>query len=286
MKLINFLENVGLNALRDEMGAQLKQKKLEQGWENLDDAKLSELLRTGEVEIEIDDINLKDGAFDYKGQKVIVYIRDQFIQYHEGRGYKYHLTRCKTINDAVLKKRKSRYVISLRTDGYFRINLIDRDSQSIVRELVEEMRVCKNCLNDFDYKGYTRHPPRIKLDIYDKFTLEEYFDSFKLGRLQKKHFRTSRSAPVNLYNENFSSVSKALRSEVNYDCEECSINLSKPGHQRFLHVHHIDGDKSNDNRTNLKALCIECHSNMPAHGSIRNTRDFKEFKSLRNRGLL
>lgn len=36
-------------------------------------------------------------------------------------------------------------------------------------------------------------------------------------------------------------------------------------HRALLHVHHISGVKSDNRPSNLKALCIDCHSKQPKH---------------------
>ena len=58
-------------------------------------------LQTSSLDIENikDHINPLDGTFDYKGQKVILYIKQQRynIQYFEESTYKYHLCYCSTL---------------------------------------------------------------------------------------------------------------------------------------------------------------------------------------------
>jgi hypothetical protein len=275
MKLINFYEFEKLSSLLEEMGAKLTRIKSPNSWEGINDSKLAELINTGEVEIDIDEIKIKDGIFDFKGRKVIVYIRDQYSQYHS-RGYKFHLTKCNTISKAFQNRRNSRYVISLRTDGQFKINLMD-DNTIIKNDLIEPLKVCKNCLDQINYKKYRVHPYRLKLEIYDNFNLQEYFEIFKNTNLNQSHFKNANNAPLNLYNNNFNLRSKTEREKKGYLCENCKVNLSLPEHKRFAHVHHKDGDKSNDNDSNLEVLCIECHSNQPSHVRLKHSPDYADF---------
>lgn len=39
-------------------------------------------------------------------------------------------------------------------------------------------------------------------------------------------------------------------------CEKCGI---KPEDKKQLHKDHIDGDRSNNNASNIQTLCVECH---------------------------
>ncbi|XRE42278.1 hypothetical protein ACIVBQ_000482 [Tenacibaculum discolor] len=282
MKLINFYNSEKLNSLLEEMGAELKRIKTPNSWEGIDDSKLAELLKTGEVEIELGEIKTNDGVFEYKGKKVIVYIRDQYYKYYS-RGYKFHLTKCNTIGRAFLNRRNSRYVVSLRTDGLFKINLME-DNQIVKEDLIEPMNVCKNCLEQVNYKEYKIHPYHIKTNIYENFDLAEYFNQFKDSNLNTGLFRNANNAPLNVYNKNFNLKSKAIREKRNYICQDCEIDMSNNEHKKFAHVHHRDGDKSNDNPTNLEVLCIECHSKQPEHNRLKYTPDFRDF-TIRKKNL-
>jgi hypothetical protein len=275
MKLIDFYQFEKLNSLLKEMGADLKRIETPNLWEGIDDSKLAELLKTGEVEIDLNEIKIRDGVFEYKGRKVIVYIRDQYSKYHS-RGYKFHLRKCNTISIAFQNRRNSRYVVSLRTDGQFKINLLD-NNVIVKKDLIEPLKVCKNCLKQINYQNYTAHPNRIKQEIYEGFQLEEYFAMFRDTELNTGLFRNANNAPLNVYNKNFNLKSKTIRKQRNYECNDCGINMSKQEHRKFAHVHHRDGDKSNDNSNNLEVLCIECHSNQAGHGQLKTNPDYQNF---------
>lgn len=275
MKLIDFYQYEKLNSLLKEMGAELKPFKTPNIWDGIDDSKLAELLKTGEVEIDLDEIKTRDGVFEYKGRKVIVYIRDQYSKYY-ARGYKFHLTKCSTISKAFQNRRNSRYVVSLRTDGQFKINLLD-DNVIVKKDLIEPLKVCKNCLEQINYKKYKARPYKIKQGIYEEFQLEQYFAMCRNTELNTGLFRNANNAPLNIYNKNFDLKSKTTREKKNYECQNCGINMSKQVHKKFAHVHHRDGDKSNDNPNNLEVLCIECHSDQAGHGRLKISPDYRDF---------
>lgn len=277
MKLINFYESKQLNELLEKMGAPLEYMGASNSWQNIDETKLEELLRTGEAEIDVNDIEIVDGVFEYKGQKVIVYIRDQYAQFYD-KGYKFHLTRCSTIGKAFQAKRNSRYVISLRTDGMFKINLLKEDV--IVQEgKIESLMVCKNCLTSINYRGYSGTSWNGKTQIYQNFNLKEYFELYKSSSLNKGLFDDADKAPLNTYNEDFHLTSRKVKERDSYKCVECYVDMSKPEYRKFAHVHHIDAHKANDSLSNLITLCIECHSDKPGHQRLKYTTDFQDFIS-------
>ena len=53
-------------------------------------------------------------------------------------------------------------------------------------------------------------------------------------------------------------VSEAYRESKKWMCEDCNVKLSDDKY--YLHVHHIDGNITHNNRKNFQALCVLCHS--------------------------
>jgi hypothetical protein len=70
----------------------------------------------------------------------------------------------------------------------------------------------------------------------------------------------------NIYTQDWDIVSNSLREEMDWCCESCGIQLKF--HHHLLQVHHINRDKTNNARSNLKVLCALCHSKYTDHGHI------------------
>lgn len=68
------------------------------------------------------------------------------------------------------------------------------------------------------------------------------------------------------YSEDWGALSKRVRAEMDWCCEQCGINLS--ARRDLLHVHHIDHNKQNNDRSNLAVVCAYCHSRFPDHVHI------------------
>lgn len=82
-----------------------------------------------------------------------------------------------------------------------------------------------------------------------KFVLSFYYNHME----SKKVIRINgcRDDLLKVWN-NWKSKNKLIYNNI---VKECKICQSK----KRLGIHHIDGDKSNNNRENLVCLCLECH---------------------------
>lgn len=223
------------------------------------------LLQGLEITTDDKDFEILDDGFSYRGKRVIVYIRDQLIQYRGmGNGYKYHLTWCRTLEDMKERGRFNKYVVSTNSDGNFAIRYVDDDH--VVEETIEPLHVCKNCLKALNWKGYAEVSRREQKEIYESFDLEEFFRAFNDDNETQFHImpnETDMSAPTNVYPEEWSIISKRYKHLKNMTCEMCGRHFDAT---RELHVHHKDGVKSNVTPSNLMVLCPECHQKMhPDH---------------------
>ena len=269
MKLTDFLDFAPLNELREKMGVNhVITWQPEVYWQRLNANEWREIHRGG-LDVNIEEIHPQsDGTLEYRGRKVVVYIRDQnsyhtySLQNHLDSEYKFHLAWCETLIEMKKKRRyNTRYVVSRRKDGRFMVNRI-LSNQVVDKNLELEMKVCKYCLRRIDYKGYRNNRER----VYRGFSIKEYFEKYD-SYINALPPHTENTAPLNTYPSNFSELSQKLREAKGWICEECGRDFSK--RKNFLHTHHENGDKSDNNPKNLRVLCLYCHSKQPGHEHMR-----------------
>lgn len=260
MKLPDFLEHAGLNALRRSMGAELRTNLTldSRDWER------TKILETQGIELTqgtgLEEVNiLPDGSFEYEGEKVVVYIRDQYERFFE-KGYKFHLAECRTLTDMLQKGRSKRYVVTNRKDGKFIVNLTN--GEVLTKKGLElELLVCVNCISKLRLNKTTK-----------TFSLLEFFQSAN-SKIHNKPLHDEHTAPVNIYPADWDKIARQLKGEKNWTCEDCDLNLIES--KGLLHVHHIDGEKSNNKPSNLRVLCAACHAEQPGHAYMKATPDYR-----------
>jgi len=92
------------------------------------------------------------------------------------------------------------------------------------------------------------------------------------------------SATPNIYSKNWNIISKKVKERGSYICKNCGFRPSDSYEKRFIHTHHINGDKQNNFEDNLKLLCIKCHSDVDIyHKRIKLSPSYKEFLEVLKR---
>jgi hypothetical protein len=277
MKLPDFTNDGALNDLRRKMGAELRPFAAAPRRQTITVEEL-EALATKGIEIPLDDVEiLNDGTFTYKGRRVVVYIRDVTTYRDDFTLPKFHLAMC----DTLLKKRNDgsyevRYVVAAPEKQDFKIQRIRNNK--VVSSTDEKLDVCQNCLQSLEYRNFNRNAPFSKREpIIREFSVTKFFEEYGRSTVWTLPDFDAVHAPTNIYSVDFLLIARKLKEQRGYFCEriECKRDLSVYTNRRFLHAHHMNKDKSDNRPSNLKLLCIYCHSK--EHPHLRGTRDYGDF---------
>lgn len=278
MKLPDFEADSDLNSLRAAMKAGLGVYAPPPPLGTLTPDEIERLAGEG-IEVPLDEVRvLNDGTHYYKGRRVIVYIRD--VAEYGGRVSlpKFHLAMCDTLTRMIEEGRyKKRYVVATRDDGKFSVQRIRADQ---IQKSDEALDVCQHCLEELNYRSFNlRMSGSTRAEFVRSFSIEGFFSEFGKSCVWATPTFDSTNAPPNIYSPQFYQFAKTIKEKRGYRCEgsSCRLNLSARSDQRFLHAHHIDGDKSDNHPSNIKLLCIRCHSNEFMHSHVRQSPDYKIF---------
>ena len=268
MKLPDYTRHELFNRLRRAMNARLVDWSEGGVWNSID---MDEILVTTGHDISPEELSVaRDGTLEFKTRKVVVYIREQLVQY---KPYKFHIADCKTLTQMRLNNRYDRYVVSNRTDGTFTINSTEQ-GRIVEKGIDEKLSICWNCLMRLNYKGFANCNQQTKNWIIKSFNLDEFFGKYT-SQISIEPTHTNVTAPANEYTANWNIISLGYKERVFWRCEKCQVFLLD--NREHLHVHHKDGNKNNNSRRNLQALCIACHAEMPQHHHMKSQPEYHEF---------
>lgn len=219
------------------------------------------------LDVPLEDVESTGGLLSYSGRQVVLYIPDQGRKVDEAildgfnNGKKVHIADCKVLDDMRRKNRFERYRAVANTSGQFEVFGTSHQTGQHV-EGSASLRACIVCLKHLNYKGYVTGPGNQR-EILKSFNLEEFFLSYStLFRTLPSTIRQKQGG----YSSDWPEVSKTLREKRNWRCESCKLDLS--GNRQLLDAHHANGNKADNDDSNLKALCRDCHRKQPMHGHM------------------
>lgn len=216
---------------------------------------------------------LKDGTV----RKTIVYISEikRWSLDTYGNYPKFHISNCQTLVQMKNGGKIDRYKKTLRSDGKF-LMVVSGNQTSETRYV--PLEICGNCLYQYNGRFDTRYSKRtfnIKEYIKKPMSINDFTD------LSNCYFEDDLETVPQFYAHNWHEISNELKKVKNYTCQICAINLEKE--KKYLHTHHVDSNPSNNIMSNLKVLCIECHSNEFNHGHIKQNVNYQAFLNYKKR---
>lgn len=150
------------------------------------------------------DISGTKEIFSYKKRPVVVYIKDQYLNYQalsQKKYNKYHLCYCAALKKADEEKRfYNRYVMVRRTKGDFWIGVYEKDTEYMLEEYAyRKLNICQDCLRQLDWKGFSKYcgsNPNNWWQSGDKLLRQQIVDNFSIGeflRVMRKELREEMS---------------------------------------------------------------------------------------------
>lgn len=214
--------------------------------------------------------NLDDNTLSIAGQRILLYIRDT-----TSFEPKFHFSNCQMLQKMRESNRIGRYVATNCETGNFLINYI-KDNKA--HASTKRLKVCRYCLDFLAWQGYSHS----MWSESKKGKAVEYFNITDFFKVYPKSFHVHSqqddiNTPLNIYSKDWRNISSRVREKSGWVCVQCHINLSAVEHHRFLHVHHKNGQKYDNNRENLEVLCVRCHADESNHQHLKSTSIYQDF---------
>jgi hypothetical protein len=188
--------------------------------------------RNGSISFEDDGIYLEYEGKKYRGY---MFIKEPWITKFNSYPV-FHLTKCEKINEFIVKGNfKVRYEWSNSNIN----DLIDITTKELYQN--QTLKYCQLCK---------------RLLFKEIHTTEDFFETLDKSEIE------NRDVEVDIfgYVKNKEKISTEYRKIKKYTCESCSIKPQTNIDKMYWHTHHINGDKLNNSLSNLKCLCVLCHS--------------------------
>lgn len=163
---------------------------------------------------------------------------------------KVHLFYCQTLRDMESRGRKDRYIATNDCSGSFDIRYTNSNGAKV------HLNVCQHChklLHDRIYGTYKQFD-------FGKFATNHNYCPPYFNNVPKTVYGVE-------YPINWPQISYKVRKERGWRCEKCGRDFSNQ--TQNLHLHHINGVKSDYSISNLKALCKKCHAEEPGHSHMK-----------------
>jgi hypothetical protein len=279
MRLPDFLIHEGLTALKARMGIAADSYGKGRGHlvkETLTDAERKKLVSGEGIEVSWNDLKiLQNDTIVFKGERVLLYIRDVSTLGDKQSEPRYHLATCSTIERMHAANRITRYVVAQHPNGLFSVNIT---SNNRTHSEMRRLSVCQNCLAKLSFEGFRFG----MLDVarrraVDQFTPEKFFSVYPKSPHTRFPKHDEYGAPLNDYTRDFRQISLELRARRGWKCDQCHRVFIGQRERKFLHVHHCNGERWNNSEENLEVLCVGCHANEPSHAHMKDLPIYREF---------
>lgn len=224
------------------------------------------------IAVGLEDVEIESGLLHYKGRQILLYIPDhgpridQALANPKGKGVnRFHVCDCRKLQEMRERGRYERYVATNDLEGDFEVYGVSQANGE--RKGIAQLAVCMFCLERLNYKGYQGKTWNERRNIPREFSLEEFFSTYS-SYFRHMPSRWAGGEQNAGYTDDWPEISGRYKAEQDFQCEKCGVSLKERAHRRLLHVHHKNGVKTNNQYSNLIALCADCHRKEPYHAHM------------------
>lgn len=156
---------------------------------------------------------------------------------------RFHICRCDTINQMIRANHFNGHYVRANTDPV-PVQNMDNGYEEV---MVSNLQLCKYCID--------------KINQYGNINSEEFVQILsEINNTNDVDENIEIEVDIFGYTRDWEQISKNFREEHLFTCNRCGLRIDDLFDRQYIHCHHKDGNKLNNNSSNLECLCIECHS--------------------------
>jgi hypothetical protein len=238
-----------------------------------------------DIEVPLSEVEFKDGRPTFEGRYVLLYIKDtnkamDVVTADPASLQKFHFFDCRRLDEMRAANRFQKYIATQRQTGDFLLHVTEPYTRTLHQNVKARLPVCRYCLWAINYQDYRKSPQSRRDEIVENFNIAEFFQKYSYS-FRSEPSRTAETAPPNRYPVDWEDIAHEHKSRVHWRCQECPVDLSE--HRHLLHVHHINGVRTDNRTSNLRVLCVGCHSQQPQHQHLKSrfSRELIELREIR-----
>lgn len=239
-KVRNYLENSGIDIIKQPPYRPIKSSSVY----------ISSGSVGGNVTLDEDGMFVVEDSDGVKRKVFLVKKAMYFVWEGQSKQPKAHLCKCQKVSPGDYK-----YANSLP------VTVFDRYSREDIS--LSNIELCSYCSSILEENN--------KEYFSNIGTMEKFVDYLKSVDVSEVSFAG--------YVKNWDYISHTYRELKGYKCENCGIDLSDFQGRYYCQVHHINGNKLDNNPGNFRCLCVSCHSKVDDHHK-------KNFSTKANQELL